>query len=234
MFFGKKKLSETGIFNGLTDCHSHLLPDVDDGVKTIEDTLHILDILEEQGVMRLWLTPHIMEDIPNTTNHLKEVYQSVKNAYKGNIELFLAAEYMLDNLFLQRLAADDLLPLRQERDFLLVETSYFSSPMNLHSILERIMKKGYYPMLAHPERYEYMSMSDYSELKSMNIHFQLNIPALVGSYGPHVQSKAEMLLKKGYYDICGNDIHSLNSILHTLGSSISKSVARRCMEIGKK
>lgn len=231
MLFGKKKLSDSGIFNGLVDCHSHLLPGVDDGVKSIEDTLSILALLEEQGVQKLWLTPHVMEDIPNTTQHLQEVFKTVQEQYKGNITLNLAAEYMLDNLFLQRLDDDDFLPLNQGKRFLLVETSYFSSPMNLHSTLKRIMKKGYFPLLAHPERYEYMSKSDYETLKEKNIFFQLNIPALIGSYGRHVQEKAEILLKKGYYDTCGNDIHSLASIKHTLDSTISKSVARRCIEM---
>lgn len=231
MFFSKKKLSSTDVFNGLADCHSHLLPGVDDGVKSIEDTLSILEILEQQGVVRLWLTPHVMEDIPNETAALKEKFRKVCLAYKGNIKLNLAAEYMLDNLFLQRLDKDDLLPLEEGKRFLLVETSYFSGPMNLLSMLESVKRKGYFPLLAHPERYEYMAMDDYKRLKEAGIHFQLNLPALVGGYGRHVQEKAEKLLKKGYYDLCGNDIHSLPSIKRTLNSEISRSVAKRCLAL---
>ena len=51
----------------MTDCHSHLLPGVDDGVRTAEESLRILEEMERQGIRKLWLTPHIMEDIPNTT-----------------------------------------------------------------------------------------------------------------------------------------------------------------------
>ena len=63
---------------------------------------------------------------------------------------------MLDNLFEERLEKNDLLPLGESGDHLLVETSYFSPPMGFNNILLRIKAKGYYPILAHPERYVYM------------------------------------------------------------------------------
>ncbi len=53
-----------------TDCHSHILPGVDDGVQTMEEALEILRLYEELGIKSVWLTPHIMEDMPNTTLHL--------------------------------------------------------------------------------------------------------------------------------------------------------------------
>ena len=125
------------------------------------------------------------------------------------MELALAAEYMLDNLFEERLEKDDLLPLEEGKRYLLVETSYFNPPMGLLSILQRIQKKGYHPLLAHPERYEYMQMMDYKTLKKSQISFQLNIPSLVGMYGKHIEKKAKILLKAGMCDLGGNDVHSL-------------------------
>ena len=179
-FFRQKKvLAESGFFRGFTDCHSHLLPGVDDGVKTLEESLAILEEMERLGVRKVWLTPHIMEDIPNETVDLQQKFQELKQMYHGKIELALAAEYMLDNLFEERLEKDDLLPLEEGKRYLLVETSYFNPPMGLLSILQRIQKKGYHPLLAHPERYEYMQMMDYKTLKKNQISFQLNIPSLV-------------------------------------------------------
>ena len=193
------------------DCHSHLLPGVDDGVRTEEEALRILGAMERKGVERLWLTPHIMEDIPNTTADLRDRFLILKEAYHGSIQLHLAAEYMLDNLFAERLAANDLLPLTEGKRYLLVETSYFNAPMNLHALLEDIKKRGYYPLLAHPERYEYMTIADYRHLKSQGIAFQLNLPSLAGSYGSHVQKKAEQLMKQGLYDLYGSDTHRLGN-----------------------
>ena len=86
----------------MTDCHSHLLPGVDDGVRTAEESLRILEEMERQGIRKLWLTPHIMEDIPNTTDALKTRFRTLCESYRGNIRLELAAEYMLDNLFVRR------------------------------------------------------------------------------------------------------------------------------------
>ena len=124
------------------------------------------------------------------------------------MELALAAEYMMDNLFEERLEKDDLLPLEEGKRYLLVETSYFNPPMGLLSVLQRIQKKGYYPLLAHPERYEYMQKKNYKALKEEHIFFQLNVPSLAGMYGRHVQEKAEALLKAGMYDRIGCDTHS--------------------------
>ncbi|KAA5429422.1 capsular biosynthesis protein, partial [Bacteroides cellulosilyticus] len=92
---------------------------------------------------------------------------------------------------------------------LLVETSYFNPPMGLNNILLRIKAKGYYPLLAHPERYIYMGESDYQRLKDMGVKFQLNLPSLVGIYGKSVQKKAKQLLKHTMYDMVGSDLHTL-------------------------
>ena len=208
-FFPKRRsLRESGIFQGFTEWHCHLLPGVDDGIKTLDESLKTLCLYEEAGIRTVWLTPHVMEDIPNTPAQLRERFGELQQAYKGSIELHLAAEHMLDALFEERLEADDLLPIGEEGNHLLVETSYFNPPMDLKGMLKRIQAKGYHPLLAHPERYVYMDERDYHELKDLDIKFQLNIPALVGMYGERVQKKAQQLLKSGMYTCMGNDTHT--------------------------
>ncbi len=210
--FFKRKVSvaDSGILRGMTDCHSHLLPGVDDGVKTLSETLEILKEMEKQGIAEVWFTPHIMEDIPNKTADLKKKFAEVQAVYQGNIRLYLAAENMLDNLFEERLENDDLLPIEKDgKLYLLVETSYFNPPIDLYGILKRIQQKGYYPLLAHPERYEYMTMKDYKVLRESNILFQLNLPALSGMYGKNIQKKAKVLYRIKMYDVIGCDIHSM-------------------------
>lgn len=219
-------IARSGILRGMTDCHSHLLPGVDDGVKTREESLAILEEMERLGIRKVWLTPHVMEDIPNETVELKENFQELKLHYGGRIELDLAAEYMLDNLFKERLEQDDLLPLQEGKRYLLVETSYFNPPMDLLSMLKQIQSKGYFPLLAHPERYEYMEARDYNVLKGENISFQLNIPALAGVYGKRVQEKAESLLKAGMYELKGNDTHSMIFFHHFSSQIVSKKFGR--------
>lgn len=209
-FRKKHTLEESGFFRGFIDWHCHILPGVDDGVQTMDEALQILAEYERLGVKEVWLTPHIMEDIPNTTQHLRERFTELQAAYQGKVALNLASENMLDNLFEERLNKNDLLPIGKEGKHLLVETSYFNPPMGLQNILLRIKAKGYFPILAHPERYQYMTESDYHQLKSMNILFQLNQFSLLGLYGKEVQKRAKLLQKQGMYKCIGTDLHKIS------------------------
>lgn len=209
LFNRKTSLLESGILKGFTDWHSHILPGVDDGVQTMEESLQILAEYEKIGIKEVWLTPHIMEDIPNTTESLRERFAELQAGYEGNIRLHLAAENMLDNLFEERLESNDLLPLGNDGKHLLVETSYFNPPIGLQDILQRIKAKGYYPVLAHPERYVYMDKTYYKRLKDMGILFQLNLFSLIGMYGTEACKKGKWILKNDYYDILGSDVHNL-------------------------
>lgn len=207
MFF--KKISS--LLVGFTDHHSHILPGVDDGVKKMEVSLKVLQHYGQLGIAKVWCTPHIMEDIPNTTEGLKARFAELQEAYNGPIELHLAAEYMMDALFEERLEQGDLLTLGDEGNQVLVETSYFNPPMDLDGILRRIKQKGLHPVLAHPERYVYMRERRYDELKNNGIRFQLNLSSIAGAYGPEAKDKAKWLLKKGYYNLAGSDLHSLRN-----------------------
>ena len=210
-FSKRYSIANSGILERYTDWHSHLLPGVDDGVQTIQESLQILSSYEQHRVKEVWLTPHIMEDMPNSTAFLRMRFAELKSAYKGPIILRLASENMLDSLFEQRLQQGDLLPIGKEGKHLLVETSYFNPPCGFHNILLRIKSKGYVPVLAHPERYNYMFKADYEQLRHLNVAFQLNLPSLAGAYGPVAKRKAQWLLENKYYQFTGNDIHSLES-----------------------
>ena len=211
MWFFRKhtSLADSGIFRGFTDWHCHLLPGVDDGVQIMEETLQILSLYEKLEVKEVWLTPHVMEDMPNTTAYLKASFEKMKAVYQGDIALYLSAENMLDYLFEERLEKGDLLPLGKNGKHLLLETSYFNPPMGLSNILLRIKSKGYIPILAHPERYNYMDESDYRRLKGLNVKFQVNLFSLVGAYGTEIKKKAIWLMKNGFYDLAGSDTHGL-------------------------
>lgn len=210
-FRRKQTLVESGILRGMTDYHSHLLPGVDDGVQTTEESLEILRLYEQLGIQEVWFTPHIMEDIPNTTAGLRSHFEQFQKNYTGNIRLHLAAEYMLDNLFKERLAHRDLLPIGEEGNHLLVETSYFNPPMDLYGMMEKIKSAGFIPILAHPERYTYMGEKEYRRLKEAGVMFQLNLPSLVGGYGNLVKKKAKWLYLKNMINLCGLDIHNFLS-----------------------
>lgn len=223
----KVLVRDSGLLEGFRDCHCHLLPGVDDGVQKVEETMLILEEWERAGVKEVWLTPHIMEDIPNRPSELKGKFETLKVDYHGTITLHLAAEHMMDGPFTRRLDENDLLPFGEDESRLLVETSYYTPPMNMEAIIDRVKAKGYDPILAHPERYQYMDRRDYRHWKEKGVLLQLNVPSLVGAYGPDVQRKAEWLLKEQMYDYCGSDTHSITQVDYFLNSMINKKILQK-------
>lgn len=203
LFSNAKPLS----LSGMTDWHCHILPGVDDGVQDIEESLEILRSYELAGIKNVWLTPHIMEDIPNKTEYLKKRFDELNEAYDGGVKLHLAAENMIDNLFLERLEANDILTIGGTNT-VLVETSYYNPPIQFFDKIEQIKSKGYFPLLAHPERYNYIdNIATYRRLKDMGVRFQLNLLSLYGYYGPIIKEKALKLLSEGMIECCGTDLH---------------------------
>lgn len=211
-FSSKYSLQQSDFLKGWTDRHSHILPGVDDGIQTIEDSIAILSMYEQMGVKKVWLTPHIMEDCPNTPEKLKTRFEELKSAYKGNIEIALSAENMMDGLFIKRLEQGILMSYGDNNNELLIETSYVQPPMRMESILRDMQKAGITPVLAHPERYLYMDAEKYENIKEMGVKFQLNITSLIGAYGNQVKERAEYLLNEGYYNYSGSDAHSYHAI----------------------
>ena len=261
-FSKKTTIAASGTLTGAVDHHSHILPRVDDGVETMDEALRILATYEELGIKELWLTPHIMEDIPNTPEKLKARFAELKATYTGNITLHLAAEYMIDNHLRKLLqetknspslgrgavrnhstACDDgcfstpkecpagatkgegdtpLLPIGNNGTHLLVETSYFNPPMRFRETLQQIKSLGYYPLLAHPERYMYMDEAEYQRLREQGVKFQLNLASLAGGYGKAVKKKALWLLENGFYSVAGSDLHCEDTIEYLVKCKICK------------
>lgn len=210
VFRSKTSLVQSGLLSGFTDFHSHILYGVDDGIKTAEESLSVLKTMEANGVKSVWCTPHIMEDVPNTTSALRSRFEELKSAWTGSVELHLASENMIDNLFVKRLADRDLLTFDGKR--LLVETSTWAPPIDLWEIMDDMLVAGYTPVLAHPERYRYMKDEDYRRLLNMGVVFQLNLPSILGVYGPEPAAKARTMLQNGWYSIAGTDCHRLRAL----------------------
>lgn len=213
-FNSKKNMKKAGLLQGMTDVHSHLLPGVDDGVSSLEEALQILKYLQEAGVSRMYLTPHIMADLNEKgASELTSRFKQFVRACPDWIELRLAGEYMLDAGFAVQCKAG---LLTMARRHVLVETSYWAAPPNLLNILYELSVDGYVPILAHPERYGYMTEEDYRRLKENGYKFQLNLMSLAGVYGKQAAHRACRLLEKGFYDFAGSDIHRLDVYRQTV------------------
>lgn len=210
LFSSKRSLQESRILSGSIDRHSHILYGVDDGVRTLEESLEILAYQESLGVKEVWCTPHIMEDVPNTTEALMARFEQLCSAYKGSVKLRLAAEYMIDTVFEERLRTNDLLTM--EDNILLMETSTIAPPYDLKGSLSAAMSAGYRPLFAHPERCRFLKPKDCEQLVEMGVRLQLNIASLTGYYGPTCRANAETMLRKGMYFTYGSDCHRAKTI----------------------
>lgn len=229
LFGGRKEsLITSGLLSGVRDCHTHILPDVDDGVRTMEQALEILAYEESAGISEVWCTPHVMEDVPNATDQLLDRFAELRAAYKGPVQLHLAAEYMLDTEFEKRLDEKDLLTMWD--DLVLVETSANIPPYNLLDIFRNMLSYGYRPLLAHPERYRYMQMKDYADLHDMGVFFQVNLGSLVSYYGETARKKAEVLLEKGWYSAAGSDCHRLVAVRKQFEDEVLTSKVRNDLD----
>ncbi len=230
-FNTKQTLAESGLLQGLTDCHCHILPNVDNGVKTRRESLDILAGYELLGIEKVWLTPHVMSCLPYTTDDLRANFEKLKGAYRGKITLCLSAEYMLDNSFMERLRTGDLLPWGNYGNHLLVETDHESPPDHFYEMLESIQTKGMSPILAHPECYQYMNLWDYRTLKEKGIEFQLNLFSLFGVHGKQAKANATFLLKNKLYDYVGTDLHSPEIMEYALHEELSEKAIKRIKRI---
>jgi protein-tyrosine phosphatase len=193
------------------DMHSHFIPGIDDGAKTIEDSIRMLRRMSGMGYKTVVTTPHVMVDFyPNTRetieNGLKLVQQAVK---ENNIDITVraAAEYYMDEYFIGLMEKEPLLTIRDKE--VLVEFSMLYEPPMLFDVVYRLQSNGYRPIIAHPERYLFFhkEFSKYSLLKDRGCLLQLNMLSVAGHYGKSIKTIAEQLLARNLYDYCGSDMH---------------------------
>lgn len=215
-FFKPKPVLKDLIPDNHIDIHSHLLPGIDDGAKTFEDTLRLTQSLQSYGISQFITTPHIIHNVwdnskePIDTLAAATVLELKKNLI--SLPFRAAAEYMMDDYFVQLFKNEALLALKD--NYVLVEMSYINAPIQLYTILFDLQVAGYIPVLAHPERYLFYhnTLDDYQKLKRAGCFFQLNLAAVVGYYGESVNKIAEKLLQKGMYDFVGSDVHHDNHV----------------------
>lgn len=227
MFFRRNK---EYAFNIDVDMHSHILPGVDDGVRTVGESLNILRGMQDLGLKKVCLTPHIKEKaFPNTPESLRPVFESLQAETKAagiNVELSLAAEYYLGPVFRKKLESGEKL-LTVKDSFLLVEASMYQELLYLQDFIFKIRERGYTPILAHPERYGYYPNREepYRKLKRYGCLFQMNLFSLSGHHGKAAKARAEMLLDAGMIDFAGGDIHGEHQLKLFRDKTMRKKIA---------
>lgn len=208
--FSKKKAFTLPDFQ--VDVHSHLLPDIDDGVESWEDSLLIISELASWGIQKVITTPHVLSDYyPNSPETILPLLRELRaRVTEANIPVVVeaAAEYYVDEKFMALLEGkEELLSFGKER-FLLFETGFMNEPRFLKEAIFQMSANGYKPVMAHPERYTYFQenpskLAEYAD----RVIFQVNTMSLIGYYSPLSKKIAQHLLKSGRIGFLGSDIH---------------------------
>jgi protein-tyrosine phosphatase len=228
IFFSKKYHLIDQFADGLVDIHNHLLPGLDDGAATIEDTAEMIRLMKSCNIVEAIATPHTMEDFYDLTpSKIEKAFHQSNEALKNkNLQGFLthyASEYMIDHQFLELMKTKQFLYLKDQ--MLLTEFSYFQKPASILETVFKLTVSGIQPILAHPERYRYMNdLSEFIELKEKGFLFQLNLLSITGYYGKDALKKSKLLLENQLYDFIGTDAHRASHLQRIKEANLPKKI----------
>ncbi|NTV82704.1 MAG: hypothetical protein HGA23_00205 [Bacteroidales bacterium] len=234
--FSSSKQAVTDFSRIKTDMHSHLIPGIDDGAKTLDDSIALARRMYDLGYKKLITTPHIQHDFyKNTPEIILGGLEKVRAALKAEnipIEIEAAAEYLLDDGFEELAEKGKLLTFSGKH--ILVELSYFNPNPNLKSIVFNLQIDGFKVILAHPERYTYWftNFAKFERLRDRGMLFQLNLVSLAGFYPDPVKKFAEKLIENDMIDLVGSDMHNMN-YMAALEKSLKEKPLARLLESGK-
>jgi len=199
------------------DIHNHILPGIDDGADTVADSMALLKGFSDFGVTTFICSPHIMhnyyENTPKTIKKsLKKLKKKLKEEHWDSISLTAAAEHMIDDNFDHLLENDGIMPMGENH--LLVEMSFLQPPIHFNESTQKITSAGYFPILAHPERYGFLNTNTqkYTSFKENSMLFQVNLLSLAGYYGNHVKQIANKLIAEGLVEFLGSDVHNMSQL----------------------
>lgn len=214
--FGTKRTTPDLSFIG-ADMHSHLLPGLDDGLQTIEQTVNYIRQLQQMGYKKLICTPHILAEVyPNSPATILPKLELVRTALQENnidIQVEAAAEYMVDLDFENHVVEGKPL-LTFGKNLILIEMSYVAASNNIESVIFQLKLKGLQPVLAHPERYNYYAgnIETFQRFIDLGCYLQINILSLLGYYGEGAKKTAQNLLKNNMVTLVGTDMHHENHL----------------------
>ena len=216
--FGKKEeeLPEFFLSNIKADMHSHLIPGIDDGSQTMDQTIAMLAKFESLGYRKVVTTPHIMSDsFPNTPEIILGGLENVRQEIQKlgiNIEIEAAAEYYFDETLVPKIKNKELLTFGD--NYVLIEFGFHSPPQYVDQLFFDLHTMGYRVVIAHFERYTYFlgNIEKAIEWRQKGINIQLNLNSLSGNYGPAIKKQAEALIDAQAIDFVGSDCHRIEHL----------------------
>lgn len=205
---GKKEI--TFDYSSLAvDMHSHVLPGIDDGAQTPEESIFLIKKMMALGITKVIATPHIMIDYYRNTretiNGALDILKAELKKEEIDIIVEAAAEHYFDETFEERVEAENLMTMGD--NYVLFEFSFINQPPNTVSVVQKLKDLKYKPILAHPERYPYMDLEQFKRLHDWGVFFQINTGSIAGYYGKEAKKIAETLIDNDLVDFVSSDMH---------------------------
>jgi protein-tyrosine phosphatase len=201
------------------ELHSHLIPAIDDGVQSLEESVELIRTFAEMGYKKVITSPHIMGDFykngPHNINPLVETIRAQLKTEGLDVAFESAAEYLIDESFEAKIDSNEpLLTFGGSKKYTLVELPFLDEPRNLKSVFFKLNIAGYQPVLAHPERYLfYFTRREMLEaFYEQGVLFQVNMLSLIGYYSPQVQKTAEWMIENKMVNFVGSDAHNIKHV----------------------
>jgi tyrosine-protein phosphatase YwqE len=205
------------------DFHSHILPGIDDGAKTLEESVQLAIAMGNWGFERITCTPHITKQYRNTPQTIEPVFRQLQEALasiEGAPEIAMSAEYRLNpETWPEVLEKGWLMPI--EDRYILMEFP-INDPGDIGWLkpveeFRKVIALGLTPILPHPERYFYLSHDELMKYVDEGVMIQSNYGSFAGLYGPEAQANAERVLEEGIVSFLATDMHNMKYI-RTIGS----------------
>lgn len=237
----KKRIANLPLFDLSqfgADMHSHLIPGIDDGSQSMDQSIAMLAKFESLGYTKIITTPHIMGDFyKNTPEIILGGLDKVREAASSvglNIEIDAAAEYYFDESLMSRLLSKEPLLTFGDKK-VLFEYSMLSKPDQIDQLIFEFLTQGYTPVLAHFERYAYFygSIDQAKEWRENGVEIQMNLNSLTGHYGPEVRKQAELMVDQKVLDYAVSDCHRIEHLM-LLERNLNKPYFHKLGELGLK
>lgn len=208
------------------DLHLHLLPEIDDGAKSLEESLQMAKALVSLGFSQAAPSPHNRPEYRPRLECLArlEMLQTELDAQQIPLRLHANSEnFFLDPQLLSNLGTPEARRIGgPDGRYLLVEAPYTSPLPSLNDIIFRMKLKGVTPVIAHPERcMEFEKRGRAAELVNAGALLQLDVGALIGRYGRQAQKLAQQFCDDDLYAIAATDLHSPVGAADWVGQSIA-------------
>ena len=211
----------------MVDLHSHIIPKIDDGSQSIETSILMLQEAKKAGFTDIFLTPHYIEnyyglDIQTRKEKFEEL-QKIAKEKNIDINLYLGSEIFINPEIDVLYSKKAILTLNNSR-YMLIEIPMNDTILYLDDVIENLTCIGIVPILAHPERYQYVQndITVCERLIDKGVLFQMNYGSIIGVYGKDVKKTAIKLLKNNYIHFLGSDVHRKESIYTKIESAKKK------------